>query len=124
MVCVGRVRLIVQGSGAGMTASRSKPVRVKRRSQLRSLDDFDVTRAAADIAAERCADVILSRIRIAAQQPDSGHDETRRAVATLGSKLFMKAALRRRQSAIAAQSFDGFHMMVHRADCERQTGEP
>jgi hypothetical protein len=29
------------------------------------LDDFDVTGAAADVAAERCADVVLARVRIA-----------------------------------------------------------
>src|SRR3954451_24039845 len=96
---------------------------MKRRGQLHGLDNFDVTRAATDVAAERRANVVLARIRIATQQPDGGHDEPRGAIAALGSELFVKTALRRRQGAIAAQTLNGFHMTAHRADRERQTGE-
>src|SRR5262249_52700692 len=48
------------------------------------LDDFDVAGAAADVAAERGANVVLARMRIAAQQARRRHDESGRAVAALG----------------------------------------
>src|SRR5262245_28318475 len=51
--------------------------------ELHRFDDFHITGAAADIAAERLENFRLTRIRIFPQQSGRSHDETGRAIATL-----------------------------------------
>src|SRR5262249_11159290 len=76
------------------------------------LDDFDVASAAADVAAQRCADVVLAWMRIAAQQARRRHDESGRAIAALGTELFVEPALHRRKPAVLAERFDGIDALT------------
>src|SRR5262245_63903951 len=89
--------------GGGLGRGRRSRVFVPRISRRNSagvelggvfhrLDDFDVAGAAADVAAERCANVVLARARIAPQQARRCHDESGRAVAALGAELLVEPA--------------------------------
>src|SRR5262249_61405880 len=70
---------------AARPRSRRYSARVELGGVFHRLDDFHVAGAAADVAAERCADVVLARMRIAPQQPRRRHDESPRAGAPLGA---------------------------------------
>src|SRR5215831_5814421 len=101
-----------QGGGerteqAARLRSRRNSAGVELGGVFHRLDDFHVAGAAADVAAECRANVILARMRIAAQQPRRRHDESGRAVAALGAELFMEPALHRRKAAVLAERFDG-----------------
>src|SRR5262249_30823730 len=87
--------------------SRRNSAGVERGSVFHRLDDFHVAGAAADVAAERGANVILARMRIAAQQAGRRHDESRRAVPALGAELLVEPALHRRKPAVLTERFDG-----------------
>src|SRR5512134_320199 len=65
----------------------------QRRRVLNGLDDLHVAGAAADVAAERLANLGLGRPGVSAQEPRGGHDEAGRAVAALGAELLVEAAL-------------------------------
>src|SRR6516164_9257808 len=101
-----------QGGGerteqAARLRSRRNSAGVELGGVFHRLDDFDVAGAAADVAAERGANVVLARMRIAPQQARRRHDESGRAVAALGAELFMEPALHRRKAAVLAERFDG-----------------
>ena len=81
--------------------------RMQRGGVLHRLDDFDVAGAAANVAAERVADFVVGRPRIAPQQSGRRHDESRRAIAALRAELFVEAALHRGEVAVDRQRFDG-----------------
>src|SRR5580692_12047632 len=87
--------------------SRGNSRRMQRRRVLHRLDDFDVAGAAANIAAERVADLVVGRPRIAPQQSRRRHDESRRAITALRAELFVKAALHRGEMAVGHERFDG-----------------
>src|SRR5215831_12730768 len=114
-----------QGGGerteqAARLHSRRNSAGVERGSVFHRLDDFHVAGAAADVAAERCANLILARMRIAAQQAGRRHDESRRAVAALGAELFMEPALHRRKAAVLAERFDGVDALTVHGRGERE----
>jgi hypothetical protein len=69
-------------------------------------DDFHIAGAAADIAAQSFADFIVGRAGITSQQSRRRHDESRRAITALRTKLLVKAALHRREPAAAHERFD------------------
>src|SRR5262249_53217544 len=101
--------------------SRRHSTRVQLGGVFHRLDDFDVTGAAADVAAERGADVVLARMRIAPQQTRRRHDESRRAVAALGAELLVEPALHRRKAAVLAERFDGVDALTVHHRRERET---
>src|SRR5262245_41233834 len=67
--------------------------------ELHRLDDLHIAGAAADVAAERLADLRFGRARVAAQEAGRSHDEARRTVAALGAQLLVEAALDGREGA-------------------------
>src|SRR5262249_60655798 len=74
---------------------------------LHPLDDFHVTRAAANVAAERFAYFSVARIGIAPQESGRRHDVAGRAITALRTELLVKAALHGRQMAILGERLDG-----------------
>ena len=103
----------------GATPLRPSDGRVSHR-----LDDLHVAGAAADVGAERLADVVIARMRIAAQQADRRHDESRRAIAALRAELFVEAALHCGKPSVVAERFHGVDAPARDARGERQAGEP
>src|SRR5580692_627204 len=91
MLCAGTISFIL----VFPLRSRRDSRRMKRGSVLHRLDDFDVTGAAANVAAERVADFVVGRPWIAPQQSRRRHDESRRAIAALRAELFVESALHR-----------------------------
>ena len=104
-------------------SSRRQALRRKAGRKPNRFDDFYIAGAAADVAAERRADVIIARRRIVPQQTDRRHDKPGRAVAALRSELFVKAALHGGKRTAGAQPLDGFHFTIHDRVCERQAGK-
>src|SRR5262245_11551692 len=114
-----------QGGGerteqAARLRSRRNSAGVQLSGVLHRLDDFDVAGAAADVAAERCANVVLARMRIAPQQARRRHDESGRAVAALGAELLVEPALHRRKPAVLAERFDGVDALSVHGRRERE----
>src|SRR5262249_20775765 len=114
-----------QGGGerteqAARLLSRRNSAGVELGGVFHRLDDFDVAGAAADVAAQRCADVVLAGRRIAAQQARRRHDESGRAIAALGAELFVEPALHRRKPAGLAERFDGVDALTVHAGGERE----
>src|SRR5215470_54923 len=114
-----------QGGGArteqaARLDSRRNSAGVQLGGVLHRLDDFDVAGAAADVAAERGANVVLTRTRIAAQQARRRHDESGRAVAALGAELLVEPALHRRKPAVLAERFDGVDALTVHGRRERE----
>src|SRR3954454_1634853 len=71
------------------------------------LDDVVVARAAAEVAGERLADLLLARVRVLGQQVRPRHDHPRRAVAALEPVVLPERLLERVQAALGAEAFDG-----------------
>src|SRR6516225_3830275 len=90
---------------------------------LHRLDDFHVTRAAANVAAERLAYFSLARIGISPQESGRRHDVAGRAIAALRTELLMKAALHGRQMAILGERLDGIDAAAFDAHRKRQAGQ-
>src|SRR3984957_9130588 len=61
------------------------------------LDDVRVARAAAQVARQRPADVLLGRVRVLVQQLAGGHHHARRAEPALEAVLLPEALLERVQ---------------------------
>src|SRR5262245_15084238 len=110
----------------GRTGERSRrnSLRVQRGGVLDRLDDLHVAGAAADVAAERFADVRLGGMWIAPQQTGRRHDEAWRAIAALRAELLVEAALHRGQAAVAGERFDCINAAALHGGCEREAGEP
>src|SRR5215216_1229625 len=70
------------------------------------LDDVRVARAAADLARDRLADLVVARVRIGVQQRAGGHDHARRAEAALEAVLLHEALLRGVELAVALHVLD------------------
>src|SRR5436190_23664029 len=66
---------------------------ISRPHGLDGLDDVDVARAAAEVALERLADLLLARRRILLEQRDRRHHHPRRAVAALEAVLRVERLL-------------------------------
>src|SRR5262249_44786596 len=97
---------------------------VQRRRVLHRLDDFDVAGAAADGAAERGANVVLARMRIAPKKPRRDHDESGRAVAALRAELLVEPALHCGKTSFLAERFDGVDALPVHASGQREAGQP
>src|SRR5215813_13190960 len=78
------------------------------------LDHFGVARAAAQIAGDRVANVLLGRLRVLGEQRRRGHENTRNAEAALGHAAAHEGVLQRRQRAAARQPFDRRHRAAAR----------
>src|SRR5688500_6363910 len=72
--------------------------------------DVMVARAPAEIPLETGADLLLGRMRVAAEQLVRRHDHSGRAEAALKSVLFGERLLQRMQLADGSQTFDGEHL--------------
>src|SRR5512139_1574657 len=69
------------------------------RGGLHGLDDVLVTRAAAQVAGDALADVLLARVRVFLQQAVGARDHAGRAVAALQAVLLVERLLQRVQRA-------------------------
>src|SRR5215467_14514383 len=67
---------------------------------LYCLDDVHITGAAAEVALQPLADLVLGGVRVLLQQVRSGHDEARGAVTALEAVLVPERLLDRVQGAI------------------------
>src|SRR4029453_17065058 len=70
------------------------------------LDDVVVTGTAAEIAFQALPDLLVARVRIAAQQIDRRENHSRRAVTTLQGVAFMEGLLDRMPLAVVRQPLD------------------
>src|SRR4029077_5381688 len=87
------------------------------------LDDLHVPGAAAEIAAERLADILLARPRTPAQQRLGGPDHPGGAEAALGTELLVEGALQRAQLPVGRLAFYGLDRAAFAARGEREAGE-
>ena len=107
------------GGGHGYLACLSAAV---FRGVLNGVDDVLIAGAAAEVAGDAVANLLLARRRIVLQQVDRRHDHARRAVAALQAVLFPEALLHRMQLAFRRQPFDRHHRRavgLHREDRAR-----
>src|SRR5882672_12275044 len=74
---------------------------------LDGLDDVHVPGAAAQVAGDRLADVLLAGLLGARKERAAGHQHARRAVAALQAVLLPEAFLDGVQLAVALESLDG-----------------
>src|SRR5215472_1554783 len=114
-----------QGGGerteqAARLRSRRNSAGVELGGVFHRLDDFHIAGAAADVAAECRADVVLARMRIAPQQARRRHDESRCAIAALGAELLVEPALHRRKPTVLAERFDRVDALTVHAGRERE----
>src|SRR5215471_5865079 len=77
---------------------------------LHRLDDVDVARAAAQVARDRVADLILAGVLVLLQQRAAGHHHAGRAEAALQAVLLHEAFLDRVQLAVLLETLDGLHI--------------
>ena len=84
------------------------------------LDDVVVAGAAAEVARERLADLLLGRRRVALQQVGRSHDHARRAVAALQPVVLPERLLERMQRALLAHSLDRLDLGAVRLDGEQR----
>ena len=103
---------------AGITRPPSPPPATAR-------DDVVVAGAAAEVALEPVADLLLGRVRVLLQQRDRRHDEARRAEAALQRVLLVERLLHRVQLAVRGEALDRRHLAAvglhgeHRARLHR-----
>ena len=81
-----------------------------------------VAGAAAEVARERLADLLLGRVRVALQQVGRGHDHARRAVAALQAVVLPERLLQRVQRAFLAHSLDRRDLGAVGLDGEQRAG--
>src|SRR6266567_5752197 len=74
------------------------------RGVLYRLDDVDVAGAAAQVARDANADLLLGGVRIMLQERQAGHHHSRRAIATLEAMLLVETFLQGMQFAILLQA--------------------
>src|ERR1700720_903541 len=90
---------------------------------LHRFNDFDVTGAAANVAAERLAYLRIAWTGVAAKKPGRRHDVAGRAIAALRAKLLVKAALHGRQMAVCGERLDRIDAAPFDACGKRQAGQ-
>ena len=78
--------------------------------ELDRLDDVVVPGAAAEVALEPDADLLLRRVRILGEQRDARHHEPGRAVAALEAVQLVERLLHRMQLAAPGEALDGRHL--------------
>src|SRR5215468_6545488 len=87
---------------------------------LHGLDDIDVAGAAAEIARDRLADVLLARVLVALEERHTRHHHARSAVAALQSVLLGEALLHRMQLSALLEAFDRTHLRTVCLHCEHR----
>ena len=93
--------------------------RYRSAGHLHGLDDVRVAGAAAQVAFQTLADLLLGRVRIALQQGGRGHQEARCAEAALQAVLTPEGFLQGLQLAVLGQAFDGGQLAPIRLDGEQ-----
>ena len=95
------------------------------RRRLHGLDDVLVAGAAAQVAGDAVADLLLARVRVLLEQPVGARHHAGRAVAALQAVLLVERLLQRVQHAALLEAFDGEHLGAvalhrqHRAGLDR-----
>src|SRR5262245_64086596 len=74
------------------------------------LHDVVVTGAAAEVALEAVADVLLGRPRVLVQEADRRHDHPGRAEAALEPVILLEGRLHRVHLAVGREALDGGHL--------------
>src|SRR5574338_877174 len=91
---------------------------------LHRLDDLHVAGAAAEVAAQRRADLGLARRRVAAQERFGAHDQPRRAESALRAEPLVEGALQPAHPAPFGQRLDRLDAVALDAGGERDAGKP
>src|SRR5450759_567484 len=88
---------------------------------LDSLDDLDVTRAAAQMADHCFANFVLARIWVIVEQRLGGEDEARRTKSALHTAFLHKRFLDLIENATFGETFDRLYVLALRLDGEIET---
>src|SRR6185503_3017352 len=78
--------------------------------ELDRLDDVVVAGAAADVAVEALADVLLAGLRVVGEELHRRHHHPRRAETALETVTLAKRRLHRVQLAVSREAFDRRHL--------------
>src|ERR1700760_331099 len=89
-----------------MLCSSDRRRGLARLAELDRLDDVVIAGAAADVAVERLADLLLARLRVVGEQLHRRHHHPGRAEAALQAVAFAKRRLHRMQLAVLGQALD------------------
>src|SRR5664279_4398718 len=89
-----------------MSRSSDRRRGLARLAELDRLDDVVVAGAAADVAVEALADLLLARLRVVGEQLHRRHHHARRAEAALQAVALAKRRLHRMQLAVLGEPFD------------------
>src|SRR5258708_28165113 len=89
---------------------------------LHGLDDVVIARAAAEVALEAFADLLLARARVLLEQAAGRHDHARRTEAALQTVLLPEALLHGVQLAVPGKALDGGHLAAVGLDREERAG--
>jgi len=89
---------------------------------MHGLDDLLIPCAPADIAVNRFADLLISRVRIFLKERYKGHQEPRCAETTLQGVFFVERLLQRMQILWCTEGFHGANFMTIRLHGEHQAG--
>src|SRR5215217_1585483 len=90
-----------------MPCSSGRGRRLARLAELDRLDDVVVAGAAADVAVERLADLLLARLRVVGEQLHRRHHHPRRAEAALQAVALAERRLHRVKLAALGEALDG-----------------
>src|SRR3954471_9338829 len=96
----------------------SPPLRVCR--GLHGLDDVVIAGAAAEVALEPVADLVVRRVRMLLQEARRRHDHPGRAVAALQRVVLLERALHRVQLAVRRETLDRRDLVAVRLDGEQR----
>ncbi len=120
-VCAGVVIWLASAPAVAM-AGAACCSRILRRRVLDGLDDVDVAGAAAEVAGDRLANLVVGRIGIAFEEGDGGHHHAGRAEAALQAMLLEEALLHRMQDAALLQPLDGADLRAIGLNGEHRAG--
>src|SRR5262245_13080508 len=88
--------------------------------RLHGLDDVLVPGAAAQVARDPVADLLLARVGVLLQQPVGARDHPWRAVAALQAVLLVECLLQRVQHAALLEAFDRQHVGAVALHCQHR----
>ena len=109
-------RAVVDDGHAGTPCSTVDPWRICTAAAADRLHDVLVAGAAAEVALEPVADLVLGGVRVLAQQVEAGHDHARGAVAALQPVGLVERLLQRVQRC----ALPGVGQALDRADLSRR----
>lgn len=90
---------------------------------LNGIHNFNISRAAAEIAGNRLFDFVAARFGMFVQKGFGRHDKTLRAEAALRTAVLRERALQRMQPAVAFQAFDCGDFVADGFQRQRETRE-